>query len=385
MLVGAEAAISVVLLVGTALLTSSMVRLLQQDPGFRPGQVISVHVPLSTARYDGDEPQVRFFEDLLERVRALPGVQSASLGSHVPLSGNDTNGGFTIYGKEFPEGDRPRGKKRLVGSDYLETMGIPLLAGRALDERDRAGERQGVMISKVFAETYWPGEDPLGKELCFCWGGDSAQVVVGVVGDIRHDGLDEASEGTVYMSHAQNARAQLTLFARMEGDPLHVVDDIRREVAVLDPQQPITDVATLESVLRDSLADRRVLLMVVGFFGVTALILAAFGVYAVTAQSAGRRTNELGLRMALGARGRDVVGLVVRDELVAVACGLVAGIVMALALARFLESMLFEISPVDAGPYVAASLLLLGLAVVAALVPARKAAGLDPVQALRAD
>lgn len=384
-LVGAEAAISVVLLVGTALLGRSMWRLLQEDPGFNPQGVLSVELDLSTARYPDDPSQVRFFETLTERIETLPEVVSASVGSHVPLSGSDTNGGFVIYGKTFPEGDGPRGKKRLVGPGYFDVMGIPLLAGRTLNASDRDGELQSVLVSEAFARRYWPGEDPLGRELCFCWGGDSAQVVVGIVGDIRHDGLDQVDEGTVYMSHAQNGRAELNLFVRVDGSPLSVVDDVRREVAALDPLQPLGDVTALDTVLRSSVSDRSSLLTVVGFFGLAALLLAAVGVYAVTAQSAGRRTAEMGLRMALGARATDVVRLVVGQELLAVVAGLVGGVVLSVALGRVLESVLYEVSPLDPGAYVAAAAVLLGLSVAAALIPARKAARSDPVTALKAE
>jgi ABC-type antimicrobial peptide transport system permease subunit len=241
------------------------------------------------------------------------------------------------------------------------------------------------VVSEAFARRYWPGEDPLGRELCFCWGGDSAQVVVGVVGDIRHDGLDQVDEGTVYMSHAQNGRAELNLFVRVDGAALSVVDDVRREVAALDPLQPLGDVAALSTVLRDSVSDRSSLLTVVGFFGLAALLLAAVGIYAVTAQSAGRRTAEMGLRMALGARGGDVVRLVVGQELLAVGAGLLAGVVVSVAMGRVLESVLYEVSPLDVGAYVAAAGALLGLSIAAALIPARKAARSDPVTALKAE
>jgi predicted permease len=383
-LVAAELALSLVLLCASALMIRSVARLLREDPGFQPDQVLTFAVGLSPTRYPDSKP-AQFYDELLSRIRALPEVRSAAAVSHLPLGGDDTNGGFVIIGRSFPEGEGPTSKKRIATPGYFAAMGIPMLRGRDFDKRDRADGRQVVIISRAVAERYWPGEDPLGREINFSWGPGDRHEIVGIAGDVRHDGLDIAIEGAIYRPLAQFPRQGMSVVIRASGDPLALVPSVREAARQLDPLQPLALFASMESVIGQSVGARRTLMVLLSVFAGIALVLAAVGVYTVTSQSVSQRRREIGVRMAVGARGGDVLRMVLREELAVAGGGILAGLAAAGALTRVLAASLYGISPRDTGTYVAVAALLAAIALSAILIPAIRASRVDPVVVLRND
>ncbi len=383
-LVGAELSLSLVLLCGSALMIRSVLNLLRQDPGFRPDGLLTFTVGLSGSRYPERRP-VQFFEELLGRVTSLPGVRSAAAVSHLPLRGDDTNGGFVIPGRSFPPGEGPYSKKRIATPGYFEAMGIPLLRGRGFEPGDQAEGRQVVVISDAIARRYWPGEDPIGREIEFRWGPGDRQEIVGVVGDVRHDGLDVEIEGAIYRPLAQFPTPAMTMVLRTTGEPMALAASIRRTVHALDPLQPVQDFTSMASVIGSSIGARRTLMVLLSVFAGIALVVATVGVYTVTSQSVAQRRKEIGVRMALGARAGSVMAMVLREELVVVGCAVLSGIAGAWVVTRVLTASLYQISARDPASYGAVGALLAAIATTAILVPAIRAARLDPVVALRTE
>lgn len=383
-LIGAEVALSVVLLTGAALMIRSVTLLVREDPGFRPDNVIAMTVNLSPARYP-DERQAPFFHQLIERIAALPGVSGVAGVSHVPLDRSDTNGTFTIEGREFAEGEEPHSKKRIATSGYFQTMGIPVLRGREFDDNDRAGGREVAVISEAIARRYWPGEDPIGRKIDVGWGPAGPHEIVGVVGDVKHDGLDVDVVGSIYRPLAQFPRAGLAVVVRSSGDALGLIPALRRELLAIDPAQPVGSVRTMDDVVQTSIANRRTLMILLAGFAGIALLLTAVGLYAVTAQAVSQRTREIGLRMAIGARARDVLRLVLAQELAVISMGLVAGLGAALAVTRILGAYLFGVSARDPLTFLAVATVLGVIASLATWLPARRATRVDPLRALRSD
>lgn len=384
LLVSTEIALCLVLLAGAGLLVRSMRNLLGQEMGFRPERVLTFTVQAPPARYDGPA-QTRFFNDLLARLRALPGVVAAAAGSHLPLDRGDTSGGFEIVGQAFPEGEIPYSKKRIVSPDYFDALDIPVLRGRAFTEADRAGGADVVVISDALARRYWPAEDPIGKRVRFSWGPGGEQEIVGVVGDVKHDGLDLPAEGMMFRPLAQFTRPGVSILIRAGGDPLPLVAAARRVVLELDPEVPIHDARTMQDIVRQSVAARRTTMLLLTGFALLALVLAAVGVYAVTAQAVAQRTREIGVRMAIGARAADVLRLVLRQELGAVALGMGAGLLGAVAATRVLSASLFGVGATDPLTFAGVAGLLAAVALLATLLPARRATRVDPMKALRAE
>jgi putative ABC transport system permease protein len=382
-LVGVEIALSVVLLAGSGLMVRSLVRLLDEDPGFRPANVLTFDLSLPGTRYSEDAQQVQFFTTLLERIRALPGVHNAGGINELPLSGGDVTGGFTIAGREFAPDETPMAKKRVVTTGYFETLGIPVLRGRVFEERDRAGAREVVVISQTLARRYWPDTDPVGQIMSFSWGPGDEQEIIGVVGDVRHDGLDVASEDMMYRPITQFGFPGLTFVVRTQGEPSALIDAVRAQVRSLDGTLPIDAVMTLRDVVRASVSTRSTLMVLLTGFAAIALLLAAVGVYAITAQSVGQRTREIGVRKALGAQDGDVLRLVIGEEALVLGVGLALGVAGALAAVPVLASSLYGIDARDPITLAGAAALLAGVGLLAAWLPARRASRLDPVRALR--
>jgi putative ABC transport system permease protein len=384
LLVAFEIALCLMLLAGAGLLVRSMQNLLGETLGFEPERVVTFSVQTPPARYD-DAAQGRFFDTLLERLRALPGVAHAAAASHLPLDRGDTNGSFEIVGRTFPEGESPYAKKRIVTPEYFAALGIPVVRGRAFAEADRVGAPEVVIVSEAVARRYWPGEDPIGRRMRFSWGPGDEQEIVGVVGDVKHDGLELPAEGMVFRPLAQFAFPGVSIVIRSDGAALDVVAAARRVVAELDPAMPISDVRTMDQVVRGSVAGRRTTMLLLGGFALLALVLAAVGVYAVTAQAVAHRTREIGVRMAIGARATDVLRMVLRQEMAAVALGVLGGLAGAAAATRVLAASLYGVGATDPVTFLAVAGLLAAVALLAALLPARRATRVDPVRALRSD
>jgi putative ABC transport system permease protein len=386
LLVGGQVAMSLVLLVGAGLLLKSFARLGQVDPGFDPAGVITARVSLGAERYEDETRQTAFFQQLLDRVNALPGVRAAGAINWLPLSGSRSATDMTIEGLPLPRpGEEPGADVRAVDPGYFAAMGIPLRRGRVHTAADDADAAKSVVVSESFVRRYLPGTDPIGRRIAMPWGDTLRATIVGIVGDVRHTGVDSVVDPTVYWALPQFPSPFMTLVVRTDGDPFALAGPIKDAVRALDPAQPVADVRTMDEYLGHAVARRRFTLQLLAGFAALALVLTAIGLYGTTAYGVAQRTREIGIRVALGAQRRDVLRAVLRRVLVVVTAGVGAGVVAALGLSRLLSSQLYEVSAAD--PLVFAAIAL-GLAVVgtaSAYLPARRATRVDPMVAIRAE
>lgn len=393
LLVAAQVAMAAVLLIGAGLLLASFVRLLAVDPGFEPSGAATASVSLPNARY-GDEAGRRAFADrLLTEVRALPGVEHAALATSVPFGGNFSANGITIEGYVRSPGESVLAPfATAVTPGYFESLGVPLLEGRTFTEADQPGSRPVVVVDRWLAERYWPGESALGHRLAqgvpeldddIEW-----RTIVGVVGEIRMTELGEGDQsGAYYLPHAQSAGASryLTLVVRTDGDPDILVEPARRAVRTVDPGLPTFDVATMSDRVDRSLVEHRAAMVLAVVFGGVALFLAAVGLYGVLAYAVARRTRELGIRMVLGSTARGILGLVLGRSARVAGAGLAAGLAAAFLLTRWMAGLLYGVQATDPAIFSGATLVLLSVALVASLVPARRATRVDPGVVLTAE
>ena len=380
----AEIALSVVLLVGAGLLVRSFERVLNTNPGFRPEHVLTTSIDLPVEQYRGRFAS--FFQQLLERVQQSPGVISAGASTDLPLQGGWTHI-FTLEGRPPASGTGANVCfHSVIYGNYLQTMSIPLLRGRYFNEHDTHDSTGVLIVSQSFAEKYWPRQDALGKRLK--WGtqnSDSAWLtVVGVAGDVKQGPLDQATVPHTYQPYAQlGAFSSLNLAVRGAGDAENLASTVRHAVWSLDRQLALPPMETMEQVIDDSTLARRFNLFLLASFAGLALLLAAIGIYGVLAYSVLRRSHEIGVRMALGARGGDVVRLVLGQSLRLTAIGAVCGVAGALSLTRFLEGLLFEVRGADPATFTAVLFLLIAVALAASYLPARRASRVAPSAALR--
>ena len=385
-LVVAEVALSLVLLSGAGLLMRSFVLLERVPPGIRPEKLLTMLVNLPRSRYREPQKQQAFFDDLLPRIARVPGVRSVGVVNSLPLSGDEDSEGFYIQGK--PASDTTSAGDREVNADYFRTMGIRLLKGREFTERDTANASKVVVINESMARRFWPREDPIGQRISTdkeVW-----REIVGVVSDVRHAGLARDPGPEMYFPYPQSffsryysPLTRLYLLIRTDGDPVPFVNAVRAQVLAVDRNQPVTQIKTMERVMSDAVAPRRIVLVLIGIFGAMALALATAGIYGVVSYTAGQRTHEIGVRVALGAGSLDVLKLVLRQGLRLVGMGVVLGLAGALALTRLLERFLYAVKPGDPLTLLAVSLMLAGVAMAASYVPARRASRVDPAEALR--
>jgi putative ABC transport system permease protein len=381
-LVVAEVALSLMLLVGAGLLIKNFWQLLHVDPGFNPQNLLIVELSLTSERYEKEPQQLAFYQQLLERVSTLPGVQVAAIVNHPPLSGRRGINVFKVEGRPEPKDmkDTPLADFRVISPGYFQMMSIPVLEGHAFSSADAKDAPQTVIVNRAFAERYWPGENPVGRRL----GVDGDwKTVIGVVGDIHQSGLDQEAAPHVYAPFLQMPVRRSGLLLRTSVDPLSLVAAVHNQVQAIDPAQPIYNVHTMEELIAGSMAQRRLNLVLLAVFAATALLLAAVGIYGVISYSVTQRVQEIGIRMALGARSADVLRLVVKQGMTPVAIGIAAGIVGALALNRVMSNLLYEASANDPWTFAAIALLLTVVALVACYVPARRATKVDPMIALR--
>jgi predicted permease len=319
-----------------------------------------------------------------ERLGAVPGVRAVAFANNPPLLGN-VLGSIAIDGRTFPPNAEPFAGKRIVSPGYFESLGTPVLAGRAFDDRDVAGAAPVVMVNQAFARLYFPNENPLGKRVDFSWDTNGLQSIVGVVADVRELGLDQPAQPTIYIPLAQRPEPRMFLVVRTMGDPLAVVPSLRRAVYAVDRDQPIAEVSTMADVIAQGLADRRFAMSLFAVFSALALGLAAVGLYAVVSYSVQQRRQEIGIRMALGARAEQVGSSVVRRGLGLIMAGTALGALAALWLGRFLAGLVFGVGTTDPATFAGVAFLLLATAVLASLVPALRAARVDPARVLRSE
>ena len=385
LLVVCEIALSLILLVGGGLMMRSFLRLTSVDPGFDPRGVLAATVPLAGARYATDEQRLAFFRRLTTQVSSLPGVKSASAINHLPLGGDVWTFNFTVEGRPAPPGaERPSAVYRVVRPDYFRTMGAALLKGRDFTERDDASSHGVVIVNEALARRQWPGEEPLGQRITVGGGGINPREVVGVVRDLKQGEWSSEPKPEMYLPHGQAASPRgMTLVVRASSDLSGIEPLIRREVWAIDKDLPVSQVMGMDEVVAESVGQQRFNTLLIGGFAAVALLLAAAGVYGVMSYAVAERTHEIGVRMALGARGLDVLGMVIRQGLVLTLFGLAVGLAGALALARVMTGILYEVSTTDPLVFggVAAALTLSAL--MACYIPARRATKVDPMLALR--
>jgi len=384
--VAAEAALAVLLLAGSGLLLRSFVKLLQVDPGFRSENVLTLQVALPTAKYPKPEKAGAFFRELVDRVQQLPGVQTAGAVSSLPLSGTGNSGTTTVDSRAVaPQDASPEADWRVVTPGFFQAMGISLISGRYFDARDNDTAAPAAIIDETMARTYWPNEDPIGKRIKRGGMESSApwMTIVGVVRHVRYRTLEARSRVQLYWPEAQRPTNFMGLAIRTAADPMSLAPAIQKTVLALDAEQPVDKVLTMQELMADSLARRRLTLTLLAAFAGGAILLAALGIYGVTAYMVTQRQQEIGLRMALGASRADVLGLVVGQGMSLMLAGLGAGLVLSLGLTWVLGSLLFSVRPYDPMSLAAAAGALALVALIACSLPAWRATRVDPLVALR--
>lgn len=386
-LVVCEVALSLVLLVGAGLMIRSFWKLQNVDPGFDTGNTLTMSVLLPSTRYPEPQQMLAFHDRVLEQLGALPGVVSVGSTTNLPLTGRGSKQPFAIEGRPAPPvSEQPLAQTRYVSPDYFRAMGIPLRQGRPLDERDRDGAPQVVIISEAMARRFWPGQNPVGQRLTASFHlQQGPREIVGVVGDVKSNGLDDDAAATMYLPFRQAPRPWITFVARTAADPQSIVRPASQAVYAVDQEQALTSVRTMEQVLTESLSGRRFNMTLLMTFAALALALAAVGVYGVMNYSVMLRRRELGIRIALGARALDVLRLVLGQGLVLTLIGVGVGMVGAYALTRLMAGLLYGVAATDLLTFGSVSGVLIIVGLLASFLPARRATKVDPMIALRSE
>jgi putative ABC transport system permease protein len=387
-LVIAEVALALVLLVGAGLLVKSFVRLRTIDAGFNTENVLTMVARLSGKKYSTDPQVVGFFREATERVRALPGVRSVGAVNYLPLYGGlGARTGFTIEGRPAPPpGEGPPVDVRVTDPGYFGAMGIPLLRGRNFTDVEAREARHVVLISESMARRDFPGENPLGKRITVPMSENPVPTeIVGIVGDVRYDSLVDEAAPTVYFPHPDLVYDAMTLVIRTTGDPGDMVPAVRRVLRSIDPNQPVSDVRTMDQVMSQTVGRARFNTVLLGLFAALATLLATAGIFGVMNYSVTLRTREIGLRMALGAPQKQVLMLILKQGLLLTSIGIGIGLLAALALTRLMSGLLFGVGSTDPATFAAIVLLLTAVSLIACYIPARRATRVDPLIALRYD
>jgi putative ABC transport system permease protein len=392
-LVTAEVALAVVLVAGAGLMVQTLWRLTRVDPGFRSDRVVTLRLQPVTTRLDTPDKIRQYFRDVEGRLAGLPGTSAVGAIHHLPLSGIGWFADLEIEDKPVtPSAPKPRVGWRLIDGEYFKTMGIPMIAGRAFDDRDRTGSNPVVIVSEVLARQHWPGESPVGRRLR---AGNATRdggarepgwvTVVGVVGSVHHEALQQPAGPEIYRPIAQKSAGAMAIVMRTTADPTTILARVRETVRSIDADVPISDLRTLDDVISSSIARPRLVLWLLGLFAAVGLVLGAVGVYGVVAYAVSRRTHEIGIRMALGAGshriGRMVVGQGMRYALVGVTIGTIA----ALAVTRWMQTIVYDVRTTDPLTYATVAAIMLAVVSLASWIPARRAGRVQPVEALRGD
>ena len=383
-LVAGEMALALMLLVGAGLLIKSLLRLENLSPGFQPEHILTMSVNLASSRGATPEQRVAAWEEVLRRVRQVPGVNSAGSIAFPPLGPVLPATGFWVAGKPEPKpGDQPVAGVSIVTPGYFATMSIPVIKGRALNDHDRSNTPLVTVISQALARQFFPNADPIGQKLYVQWGRKTPYEIVGIVGNVRHTGLEKETIPTVYFADAQEPSGGGTLVLRTAVEPMRLARAVEEQIHSLDKDQPIADVVPMDVFLSNAVARPRFQSVLLAVFAGLALTLAAIGIFGVMSYSVAQRTSEIGIRVALGAQRSQILKLVVGQGALLMLIGIAGGLAGAFALTRVLRSLLFEVTTTDPVVFATVPLLLCAVALFASYLPARRAAKMDPLTALR--
>jgi putative ABC transport system permease protein len=386
-LVIAELSLAVVILVGSGLCIRSFYLLNSVNPGFNPHNLLTMKLSLPNASYKDDAKKIAFFQQLRDRTAALPGVISASADSWLPFTTLGAATGFQIEGRaKVSDADQPITDVRVVEPDYFRTMGIPLVTGREFSEQEASVQSHVVIINQALATRYFPNENPVGNRMYIAMGGQTEKnpsLIIGVAGDVKHEGLNTSPGAMIYWPHPELPLSFMTFVVRTTGNPLALASAVRQQVKQLDPALPLSDVATMEQRMSDSLAESRFSTLLLGIFAVVAIVLASVGIYGVTSYAVTARQHEIGIRMAIGAQPGDVERMFMRRGIGLTLAGLGLGLLTSFALTKLLAGLLFGVTPHDPLTFIAMAALLLIVSMLACYIPARRATRVDPLVALR--
>jgi len=381
-LVIAEVALSLMLFIGAGLLIKSFWQLTNVNPGFNADHLLTLNVSLPEQKYEPAQV-ISFYKQLSARLSSLPGVNSVSAVNRLPISGGDPHGELNVEGMTFGPGEAPGVSFRRILPNYFRTMGIPLLQGREFDDRDTGGKPDVVIINQRLAKRYWPNDDGVGKRIRVGTEGEPWLTVVGVVGNVNHTGLDSEPDLATYEPHGKRPWSEMTLVVRTSVDPSSLAGAVQSDLRTAEKEILIEEVTTMSGRLQKSVAPQKLNLVLLASFAFIALLLAAVGIYGVMAQAVTQRTQEIGIRMALGAQVKDVLALVLRNGMKLALIGVAVGLVGAFWLTRLMSKLLFGVTPTDAPTFAVVALILLAIAFLACYLPARRASKVDPLEALR--
>jgi putative ABC transport system permease protein len=380
----AEVALSIVLLAGAGLMIKSFLRLQQVNPGFNPDRLLTLETFLPPARYPNARRQAAFYQQVGQRLAAVPGVQSVGASIGPPFTGARIGFSFEIEGRPATSpAAQPAASYRAISPGYFQTLGVPLLKGRDFTDRDNSEAPGVVIINQSFARGFFPNEDPLGKRLDIGDGYNRMREIVGVVGDTRANSLKEPAPAEMYVVYLQRPWQWIRYAVRASADPESLASSIRAAVWSVDKDVPVNDLKTMERLIAETTAEPRFYLILLGVFAAVALTLSAVGVYGVMSYSVAQRRHEIGVRMALGARAADVLKLITGQGMTLALTGVALGLIASYGLTRLMKEMLFEISPTDPPTFIVITFLLAGVALLACWIPARRATKVDPLAALR--
>ena len=380
----AQVALSLLLLVGGGLLIRSFDKLLRVDPGFKPENLLTLEYRLPRNRYQQGEAQWNFHRQVVERIRDVPGVKSASLVRGLPFSGNGGDTEIILPDREIPpKGKEPRAMYNTAMPNYFETMGIPFIKGRLFNEQDQLNTPRVFLINQTMARRFWPDQDPIGKQIKIDAEDGATGAVIGVVGDAKHYWLEEESQPQMYEAYSQAPGIFATVVVRTTVEPMSLAEPVRQAVWKVDGDQPMWKVRTLESLIDRSTANKRFLMVLMGVFAALALALTVIGLYGVMSYAVSQRTQEIGIRMALGAGARNIHRMVLRQGMTLVLIGVAFGLAASWLLTRLMANLLFGVSATDLLTFVSISSLLTIVALLACWIPARRAMKVDPIIALR--
>jgi putative ABC transport system permease protein len=382
LLVIGQVALSLLLLIGAALLLRSYERLLKVDPGFNSQNVLTMNISLPTVKYAKPVDEINFFDEVLRRVSQVPGVRNTAISATLPLSSKRITPMLPEGQPNVPLAQRPFIDIEAISPQWFQTLRVPMRGGREFAAADNQQAPKVLIVNETFARQFWPGQNPIGKHVIVGRWPEPAEVV-GVANDIKNRGLSQEPQAQVYIPFAQLPWSNMNLLVRTAVPPQTMTSAVRAVIAGVDPDQPVTSILTVDELMDNSRTQPRFLMMLLTVFSMTALALAVVGIYGVLAYSVAQRQHELGIRLALGAKSADILRLVVRQGLILAASGVVIGFVAALLMTRLMSSMLYKVGAHDLVTFVAAPLLFLAVAVLTSYIPARRATKVDPIEAMR--